>query len=143
MPEFNALLLWLHFLGLALGGGTLVAMLTMGRLMAAATPEQRQAYFRLGNILIKAGRAGLVVLLITGPLMVWLKYGGTSGFSPWFSAKMALVLVLVGANVVSGISYKRVQRGDAAAGKVGRRAGMVGAITFLLVVLSAVFAFEL
>jgi putative membrane protein len=143
MFELNALLVWLHLLGLVFGGATLVAMLTMGRLMPASTQEQRLAYFRLGNILIKSGRAGLVVLLVTGPLLIWLKYGSPSGFGPWFSAKMALVLVVLGANVISGISYKRVQRGDASAARVGTRAGMVGAIALLLVVLCAVFAFEL
>jgi putative membrane protein len=142
MAEFNNLLLWLHLLALFVAGGTSVGMGTMGRLMPAASPEQRLGYFKLGNILVRSGRGALVVLLITGPLMLWLKYGGFSGMSPWFHFKMAMVVVLVIANIVSGIAYKRVQKGDAGARSVAARAGLIGGLSVVLIVLAAVFAFE-
>jgi uncharacterized membrane protein len=142
VPEINNLLLWLHLLGLFVGGGASVGMFVIGRLMPSASVEQRQGYFRLGNILVRSGRAALVVLIVTGPLLLWLKYGGFAGMSPWFHFKMAMVLVLIAANIVSGIAFKRVQKGDAGARVIAARAGLVGTFALVLIVLAAVFAFE-
>ena len=85
---------------------------------------------------------GLGLLIITGPLMVWLKFGGTEGFTAWFWAKMVLVVLLLVAVIYAGINANAAERGDMAAAK---RAPMIGTVAMLLllgVVLCAVFAFN-
>jgi uncharacterized membrane protein len=87
-------------------------------------------------------RIGLGGLIITGPLLVWLKFGGTAGFTAWFWAKMILVVLLIIVIVWAGMNAKRAEGGDMAAAK---RAPMIGGLAMLLllgVVLCAVFAFN-
>jgi putative membrane protein len=138
----STILLFLHLLALVFGGATSIGMAAVGGLMPTATPEQRQGYFKLGHIFSTNGRAALVVLLITGPLMIWLKYGGGAGLSWWFSLKMVLVVVMIIAVIVSGINFNRAEKGDMAAAKRASLAGMVGGLSLLLIILAATFAFN-
>jgi hypothetical protein len=87
------------------------------------------------------GRTGLGLLIITGPLLVWLKYNGTSGFTFWFWVKMLLVVILLGLIIFAGINTKRGEGGDVTAAKRGPVIGMAAMITFLLVVAAAVLTF--
>jgi uncharacterized membrane protein len=80
--------------------------------------------------------------IITGPLLVWLKYGGTSGFNVWFWVKMVLVVILLGIVIFAGINGKRAQGGDMEAAKRSPQIGMASIVTFLLVVAAAVLAFD-
>ncbi len=50
-----------------------------------------------------------VVMLITGPLLVWLKFDGVSGFDAWFWIKMVLVAVLLAGVIYSGILFSRAR----------------------------------
>ena len=52
--------------------------------MQSAAPEARPV---LGGIVQTLGRSAQIafaVLIISGPLMVWLRYGGVEGLSNWF-----------------------------------------------------------
>lgn len=142
MEVFVDLLLWLHFaaLGIAVGGG--VALGFVGPAMARATPEQRPALAPVRRRIANSVTLGLIVLVITGPLMVWLKFGGIEGMTWWFWAKMALVLVLLGLNIRSRQLLKKAEGGDMAAGKALGQTGLVGGLVVFLVILAAVFAFD-
>jgi protoporphyrinogen IX oxidase len=142
MDVLNNILLWLHLIALALGGVAAFGIPVVGSMMPTATPETRPTLVKIAERLSTIGRAGLGTLIVTGPLLVWLKAGGTAGFTGWFWAKMVLVVVLLGLVIFAGINAKRAQGGDMAAAKRAPQVGMASMATLILIVLTAVFAFN-
>lgn len=141
MDIFNSLLLWVHLAALALGGVASFGIPVVGSKMAAATPETRPLLFSIIMGLSQVGRVGFGLLIVTGPLLFWLKWNFTAPDIMWFSIKMVLVVVLLGLVIFAGINATRVQGGDRAAATRQPQIGMASVVTFLLIVLSAVFAF--
>lgn len=142
MDIVNNLLFWLHLVSLALGGVGAFGIPVVGSMMPMASAETRPTLFKAAHGLSRVSRIGLAGLIITGPLLVWLKFGGTAGFTAWFWAKMILVVLLIIVIVWAGMNAKRAEGGDMAAAK---RAPMIGGLAMLLllgVVLCAVFAFN-
>ena len=92
--------------------------------------------------LSRLGRVSFGLLIITGPLIVWLRFGGTAGFTGWFWAKMVFVVLLLVAVIAAGINGKRAEAGDTVALARAPMIGMTAAALFVLVVLCAVFAFN-
>lgn len=134
------ILVWLHFLALAAGGAAAFGMPVVGARMASAPPEARPVLMGVMKGISTISRAGLATLIVTGLLIVWLKYGGVG--SVWFWIKMVLVAGLLAGVILGGINMKRAAAGDAEA---RRRGGLIGRINGLLlfaIVLAAVFAFE-
>lgn len=84
---------WLHFvgLGMAMGGG--IALAQVGPRLVAAPPGERALLWKLERFFSRIGAAGMAILLVSGPSVLWLKFGGPQGLSGWFSAKMLCVLV--------------------------------------------------
>lgn len=88
-------LLICHLIALGVGAATAIAMPIVGSRMAGATPEGRAL---LGGISARLGlnsRIAVGVLVLSGVLMVWLRYGGVDGMNMWFWVKMALVAVII------------------------------------------------
>ena len=136
------LLFWLHIMALVAGGSnTVVGPVIAGRL-PSATPEAKAAYYGVLNAMSKIGKAAMVTLLITGPLMLWLRYGGVWGVSIWFWVKMALIVVLLASIIIGEINFKKVQAGDMAAAKTADIAHKVSGLAFAGVLLAAVLAFN-
>ena len=81
MDVVNTVLLWLHLLGLAIGGAAAFGIPVVGSRMASVAPEMRPTLLGLTEGLSKVGRGGLGLLIITGPLMIWLKYNGGADVS--------------------------------------------------------------
>tara|TARA_R100000365_G_C2681752_1_gene26914 strand:- start:45 stop:473 length:429 start_codon:yes stop_codon:yes gene_type:complete len=135
------LLIWVHVIGFIAGGSNSVVGPVIGGRMATATPDQRVGYFGVMNTLSQVGKVAMVALLITGPLIMFMKYGGLGGASVWFWIKMALVAVMLAAIIYGGIQFKRYQGGDAEAQKRADTAHKITGLAFLSVLLSAVFAF--
>lgn len=142
MEVLNNILFWIHFIGLAMGGAATFGIPVVAGLMPTAGPETRPVLVKAMMGISKVSRAGLGALIVTGALLVWLKYGGLSGFTWWFWLKMALVVLLIGAVVWAGINAKAAAGGDLAAVKRGPMIGMGSMILLLGIVLTAVFAFE-
>jgi putative membrane protein len=134
------ILLWLHIVALVVGGTNSVVMPVIGSKMATATPEVRATLFSMADRLANFGKGAIAVLLITGPLMLWLRYGWTPP-SFWFWVKMALIVVMLVGISLAAANGKKAQKGDMAAAGRAKQAGMVTALAFLGVLLSAVFAF--
>jgi hypothetical protein len=141
MDILNSLLLWIHLVALAAGGVATFGIPVVGSKMATATPETRPLLFSIVMGMSKIGRAGLGLLIVTGPLLFWLKWNFTSLDMVWFGIKMVLVLVLLGLVIFAGINANRAQAGDRAAAMRQPQIGMASMAVFLLIVLSAVFAF--
>jgi hypothetical protein len=125
-----------HLLSLLAAGAALIGLPVVAARMGSATAETRPL---LGGIVQSLGRAAQIsfaVLIVSGPLMVWLRYGGVEGLNSWFWVKMALIVVMIGAMIVGG--RLRAAGNVAAAGSVAwvSRAALVG------VVIAAVLTFE-
>ena len=135
------LLFWLHLMALALAGAAIFGLPVVGGQMASAGGETRAILFTIAKRLSTFSRAALGVLIVTGPLLVWLKYGGMAGFTPWFHAKMTLVVLLLVSVIVAGILLKRAQGGDSGAAEMLPRLSLVNLVLVLGIVLCAVFAF--
>src|SRR5258707_201450 len=97
MHILTNLLLWLHFIGIGLAVGGGIGLAQVGPKLVTASVDQRGLWWPLETFFSRIGAAGLIILLVTGPLMVWLKFGGPGGFTGWFWTKMALVAVAVSA----------------------------------------------
>ncbi len=136
------ILLWIHLLALVGGGASSVAMPAIASQMAKATPEGRASLQAVAKRVVTAARGAIVVLIITGPLMFWLKWSFTAPSMTWFGIKMLFVLVIVVAMILGGIAMRRAQTGDSGAQATALRMGMVSSISLLIVVLAAVFAFH-
>ncbi len=136
------ILLWIHLVALVGGGASAVAMPAIAGQMPTATPDARAALGKVAKRLTMAGRGAVVVLLITGPLMYWLKWDFTAPSALWFGIKMLFVLAIVAGMIVSGINAKKAMQGDAGAQRTMQLSGMLTGVALLIVVLAAVFAFH-
>jgi uncharacterized membrane protein len=142
MDAFINILFWLHIVALVAGGSNSVVMPMIGGQLAAAGGDRRQVLFSLGDQLANVGKVAMLVLLVTGPLILWLRFGGIGGMNGWFWLKMALILVMLVGIVVSGKALKQAAAGDAAALARANLAGKITALAFAGVLLAAVFAFD-
>jgi len=134
-------LFWVHLLSLAAGGAAVFGIPIVGSRVASAAPEFRPVLFGIANQLSSIGRAALVLLLISGPLMFWLKFGLIAP-SWWFWVKMGLVAVLVVLIIYAGMNAKKAQSGDMAAAKLAPQLSMIAVGLYLLVIASAVLTFS-
>lgn len=142
MDYLFLLLLLVHLLAFVVGGATAVAMPVIGGRMATATPDMRASLGAIANRLGLNARIALGALLVTGPLMMWERYGGFDGASPWFWVKMVLVAVMLVIVIVNVAMAKRIQAGDRQAAALQRRLGAISRFAFLGVVITAVLAFN-
>ena len=136
------LLLMAHLLALLAVGALVVAMPLIGAQLTSAAPEVRPV---LGGIAQQIGRfAGIAfgVLLVSGPLMVWLRFGGVAGMNVWFWVKMGLIVVIAVAMGVSGRSRKKAMAGDPQAAAMVRTGTTIARIALVGVVVAAVLAFN-
>ena len=133
MDYFFDFLLICHLLALGLGVASAVAMPLVASRMAGASPEGRQL---LGGIAARLGmnsRIAVGVLVLTGLLMVWVRYGGVDGMNQWFWVKMALVLVIIASIIAGALGRGRIN--PAVLGWISR-------LSLLGVVIAAVLAFN-
>jgi hypothetical protein len=136
------LLFWLHLMALAMGIGGGIAMSQVGPRLIAATPDQRATWWPLATAYTRIAGAGLILLLVTGPLLLWLRYGGTEGLNDWFKLKMALIVVMVLTIGLSMWGMARLRRGDEGGGKLMKVAGPLTTLTAAAIALAAVFSFH-
>jgi len=138
----NNILLWLHFIGVGMGVGGGIGLSQVGPRLVVASAEQRELLWSFEAFFSRIGAGGLVILLITGPLLLWLKFGGPSGLNWWFWAKMALVVVAligVGLHEWAGRGFRKGDKNVVALMFIGGRTAGIG---ILLAMLCAVFTFN-
>ena len=136
------ILLWIHIVALVAGGSNSVVGPVIGARLGRATPDAKAAYIGVLTTLSKVGKVAMVTLLVTGPLMLWLRYGGLGGASVWFWVKMALIVVLLASIIIGDINFKKEQAGDMAAAKMADLAHKISGLAFAGVLLAAVLAFN-
>lgn len=138
MHIFINILIFIHFFGLVLGMGSGMAMGTAMRGVDRSTG----GFDKLTRALARNGHVGLALLWVTGPLIVWLKYGGFAGLGFWFWVKIAFVVVLTAALGIGAINFRKAREGDRDAAKRAAMIGMLSGISGLIVIFAAVFAFN-
>jgi putative membrane protein len=136
------LLLWIHIVALVAAGSNTVVMPIIGATLSKVDEQTRATLFRIGFHMGTIGKVAAATLLVSGPLLLWLKYGGLLGVTPWFWAKMVLIVVMFGAIVFEEINFKKSASGDQAAARNSKLGGIVATVAFLGVLLAAVFAFN-
>jgi hypothetical protein len=87
----KATMLVLHFIGLAMAVGAGIAQGIVTR-MRPSPPNTELV--KVMRALRNATGVGLIVLWISGPALVWSKYGGFANLSTAFSIKLAIVVLL-------------------------------------------------
>lgn len=98
MDTAFGLLLTVHLGALVVGGATNVAMPLIARQMVQASPDALGRLAPIAGQLSRNGRWALGVLVLTGILMLWLRYDGdASGLGPWFIAKLVFVAAILAA----------------------------------------------
>ena len=128
-----SVLLFAHFLGLMLIAAAFLPLLGMMGDGSVAPQTNR--------LLTQFGHYGIIIAIITGPLMIWQRYGGFEGVSHWFWVKMLFLVALAAGVVVSAISARKMRAGDPAATARVRTGRIVAVASLIGIVVSAVLAF--
>jgi uncharacterized membrane protein len=115
MNIVNEVLLFLHFLGLALGFSVSFGNMVMGSIISRATPHEKTVLSRFPPTMSQLGRIGLALLWSTGVILVYTRWNGFAAF-PWqFYIKLAAVVLLTVTTEYIHRLERLVQKGDAAA----------------------------
>jgi hypothetical protein len=137
------ILLIVHLAGLMMGaGGGLGSTIAM-RHALSLPPEQAAPIRGLGPSLAHLSSLGLVLMLVSGVSMFFIKYNGDFGGMPvMFHVKLLFVATLTIAAILIELTYAQVKKGNVkAAGNLPRLGPMAG-ISSLLAVIFAVLAFH-
>ena len=134
--------LFLHLFGLLLGAGGGLGSAIVMRAALSRPVEQANALRSVGPALGRVSTIGLIIMLITGPALVSMKYGGFSNLAQLFWVKMVFVASLTLASIAIELTYASVQRGNAAAAKRLPALGPWAGLSSLFAVLFAVLAFH-
>jgi putative membrane protein len=135
----NSLLLFLHLLALAVGGAASFGHPLIGAAMGRS-PEARPALAGIGRALTMMGRGAVTVLIVTGVLLIWSKWGGAV-WTIWFVLKLVAVAALLALMVYAPRIARRASQGDMAAAARIRTISPLGPVILAAVVLFAVLAF--
>lgn len=130
----DQLLLIAHLIGLMLVAAAFLPLLGMMGQDGGAP--------RTNRLLTQFGHWGIIVMLVSGPILLFVRYGGFDGVSHWFWAKMGLVLLLAAGVVTSAISARKMRAGDAAATRRVRIGRIIAVLSLVGIVVFAVFAFR-
>jgi len=136
------IVLFLHLLGLMMGAGGGFGSMIVMRGALKMPPEQAGSVRGLGPALGRFSTIGLILMLITGPALVSMKYGGFGGLPPLFWVKMIFVVSLTLAAITLELTYASVKRGNMEAAKRLPALGPWAGLSSLLAVLFAVLAFH-
>ena len=141
MTILGLLLFVVHIVAFVAGGSNSVVMPVIGARMATATPETRATLVGMVETLARIGKYAMATLLVTGVLVLWLKWNWVIP-SPWFWAKMGFIVLMIVFISINEMNFKKAKTGDQAAAKRSAMFGQLTALSFLGVILSAVFAFN-
>ena len=138
-------LLFLHFLGLALGVGTSFAVLQLGAAARDLPQDERAKFMLRAGAVGKNGGIGLGLLILSGLAMLFVR--GFSEVMAWggpaFHAKLTLVVIFIGLFGYMQTVLKKVR--EAGGGPLMARLPKLSAallVLGLLIMLCAVIAFK-
>lgn len=135
-------LLALHLVGLMLGAGGGFGSMIVQREAAARPPEIASVLRSLGPAMANLSGIGLIVMLATGFVLVFLKYDGFADLPAAFWAKLVFVTTLTLASIGAHLSYRQIKAGNVAAASRLPILGPTAGISSILAVILAVLAFH-
>lgn len=136
-------LLFLHFVGLAMGVGTSFAMFTIGLSVGKMQPADRGPFYAKVSVISKNGSIGLLLLLLSGAGMLLARPGLFSAAGGLFHAKLAVVAVMVALVGYMQVLMRKAKReGGGPAMALLPKLGRIGLLLSLIVVALAVAAFH-
>jgi predicted ferric reductase len=139
---FNQILIFLHFIGLAMGFATGIANGVMMDLITKAAPPDKAVLARFPPTMARVGQVGIALLWLTGLTLVFGKWGGF-GSLPWsFYVKLAAVVVLTIVVAYMHVLGRRIMTGDTAAAARVPTLGRIAMLAALTAVVFAVVAFD-
>ena len=141
MDIIALLLIFIHIVAFVAGGANSVVMPLVGARMATATPEVKASYMGFAASLAKVGKYAFIALLVTGILVLWLKWDWAVP-NAWFWVKMAGIVAMIVFIGLNDMNAKKARAGDMAAAANSKRFGQLTSLSFAVVILSAVFAFN-
>ena len=127
----------LHFIGLAMGVGTSIVMLVLGRASAKMEIEERKKFMMNASVARFVGHTGLALLILTG-LYLMTPHWQDLGNMPYMIAKLILVAVLVILVTIIAISTAKAKKGGGA--KYMKRAASLGPVALLVALTIIVLA---
>jgi putative membrane protein len=139
--ELGLVLFFIHIVAFVAGGANSVLMPVLGPKLATATPEVRASLMSIVEAFAKVGKYAMATLLITGVLVLWFKWNWVVP-NFWFWIKMAGIVVMLVFISLNEMNAKKAKAGDMAAAANSKRFGQLTGVAFLVVILSAVFAFN-
>jgi hypothetical protein len=137
------IMLFLHFLGLAMGVGTSIVMMVLGK---ASTKLEADERIRFGLFLARLrfiGQIGLAVLILTGGYLM-TPYWGALANMPYLIVKLVLVLILTIIVVLIGINTSKAMKSNTPVVYFKRNStlGPLGLLTALATMVMAVMTFH-
>jgi len=138
----NDVILALHFIGLMMGAGGGFGSMIVMRAAAGKSPEEANLLRQLGPAMARFSLMGLIVMIITGLALVWLKYDGFGALPAMFWVKMAFVATLSIAALATEFAYSAAKRGAVEAAARVKMFGPMAGLSSLLAVLFAALAFH-
>jgi hypothetical protein len=138
-------LLFLHFIGLALAMGTGFAFMRLGPVIGSLPPPERVPLFLRLSVLGKNSSIGLALLIASGLGMATLRgFGATFAWGGGaFHAKLALVVLISGVFGYQQVVIKRVrEQGGGPGMALIPKLGSVMLVLGLGIVAAAVAAFQ-
>jgi hypothetical protein len=142
MTAVTDILLWLHLMGVAMGVGVGIAVGQIAPRVMAAPRGQRGELWPIEKALGRVIAAGLTLLIVTGPLMLWLKFGGAIGLGWSFWLKMVFVALTVVCVRLTQWANARFDRGDESTAKLISISGPLSGISAILAMVFAVVTFS-
>jgi protoporphyrinogen IX oxidase len=141
MEAIALVLFFIHIVAFIAGGANSVVMPIIGSRMATASPETRGVLIGIAETLAKVGKYAMITLIVTGLLVLWLKWDWVVP-NAWFWVKMAGIVAMLVFISLNEMNAKKARAGDMAAAAMSKRFGQLTALSFAVVVASAVLAFN-
>lgn len=141
MYVIGLILFVVHILAFVAGGANSVLMPVVGPRLAKATPAGREELLRLVETVAKVGKYAMITLLVTGILVLWLKWDFNIP-NAWFWVKMAGIVAMLVCISLNEMNFKKAKAGDREAAGRSKLFGQLTALSFLVVIVAAVFAFN-
>ena len=136
------ILLALHLIGLVIGAGSGFATGVVIGEAAKRSAEEAVTLRSVGPLLSKFSAGGLLVMLLTGPALVFMKYDGFDALPHWFWAKISFVVVLTVAIGAVEVTYAQIKGGNLAAESRLAILGPIAGLSSMLALIFAVLAFH-
>ena len=132
------LLFFVHIVAFIAGGANSVVMPIIGAKMATASPEVRGNLMDIAQRLAGVGKIAMGTLLVSGVLVLWLKWNWVVP-NAWFWVKMLAIVAMI---VFIVLNERAQKAGGPDAPRRSKMFGQLTALSFAIVVFSAIFAFN-